>query len=280
MSEDPIHSAGDALRQAILSALCEMEARLSADTVNARDVHLARRAAKRARALARLAPPELAALAANTRRTVDLTRRALGEAREAEVRAATLAGLKSQLGGAHEMLDRLVRRDAPENVAAPDVAALREDIAALVRDWRLCETRGGLDEIIGAAASTYRRMRKRAKAARSGDAAALHHWRSAVVEFEYDADFLARFAPGMKAASREADRLRKHLGDISDLDDLRGFVAEQGVGETDRAALRHLEKASIARRARLAARAFERADALMDERPAQWVKRLRRSCAR
>lgn len=280
MSGNPIHSVGEALRQAILSALREMEARLSSATMNARDVHLARRAAKRVRALARLAPPELAALAANTRRTVDRTRRALGVARDAEVRTATLAGLKSQLGGAHDMLGRLIRRDATDKATAPDVDALREDIAALVRDWRLCETRGGLDDIIGAAASTYRRMRKRAKAARNGGSDALHHWRSAIVEFEYDADFLTLFAPAMKDASRDADRLRKDLGDISDLDDLRDFVAGLGAGEAERAAVGRLEKASLARRARLAARAFERADALLREKPAQWARRLRRSCAR
>ncbi|HMN73427.1 MAG TPA: CHAD domain-containing protein [Rhodoblastus sp.] len=280
LTQDPAHSAGDALRQAILSALREIETRLSTDAINASDVHLARRAAKRARALARLAPPDLAALAVNTRKTVDRTRRALGEARNAEVRAATLAALKPRLGDVHDTLDRLARQDAPGGDARPDIAALRREIDALIRDWSLCETKDGLDEIVGAAASTYRRMRRRARSARGGEGEALHHWRSAVVEFEYEADFLARFAPGLKDAGRAADRLRKHLGEISDLDDLRAYMAERGADEAERAAVDCLEKASATRRARLVARALERADALMREKPAQWAKKLRRSCAR
>jgi len=280
MSEEETSSAADALRQAILEALGEIEACISAPSLTAADVHLARRAAKRARALARLAPPDLAALARNTRNTVDRARRALGQAREADVRAATLEALKPRLGEAHATLARLAASEASAEARAVDLQSIREDIAALMRDWRLCETRGGLDDIIAAAGMTYRRMRKRAKAARGGESEALHRWRRTVVDFEYDAGFLAGFAPEMKAARLGADRLRRRLGEINDLDDLLTHVAGDNGAHEERAALHRLEKVSAARCARLSERAFEQAARLLDDKPEKWMRKLRRACAR
>ncbi len=280
MSEDDTHSAGESLRQAILDALRQIEVRLSTEAMSASDVHLARRAAKRARALARLAPPDLATLARHTRTTVDRTRRALGEARDADVRAATLEALKPKLGDAHEVLARLAQDEAPDGRRPVARQSLLEEIVALVRDWSLCETRDGLDDVIAAAGATYRRMRKRAKAARHGGGEALHRWRAAVTQFEYQADFLARFAPEMKDASRIADRLRKHLGDINDLDELCGFVSRRETEAVHRSAVHRLSKAGAAQRARLIERAYARADELLALKPAAWTKALRKSCGR
>ena len=279
MSEDDTIPAAEALRQAILSALGEISGRLAAEPRTAVDVHLARRAAKRARALARLAPPDLATLARNTRDSVDNARRALGAARDADVRAATLDILKPRLGAAHETLARLAAGAETAATPAVDIQPLREDIAALIRDWRLCETDGGFDDIIAAARLAYRRMRKRAKAARHGDSAALHRWRSAVVDYEYDADFLSGFAPAMKQARREADRLRKHLGEINDLDELAAYVGKRDAKDA-RAEIEQLERISATRRAQLVKRAFARADKLLALKPAHWEKEIRRSCAR
>lgn len=280
MSEEENSSAADALRQAILEALGEIEACISAPTLTAADVHLARRAAKRARALARLAPPDLAALARNTRNTVDRARRALGQAREADVRAATLEALKPRLGEAHATLARLAAGEASAEARAVDLQSIREDIAALMRDWRLCETRGGLDDIIAAAGMTYRRMRKRAKAARDGESEALHRWRRTVVDFEYDAGFLAGFAPDMKATRVNADRLRRRLGEINDLDDLSSFVRERDAPEDARPAIADLEKATRARRAQLLKRAVAHAEELLEKKPRDWIRSVRRSCGR
>lgn len=280
MSEDQTSTAGEALRQAMLDALGEIAARLAGDEITPGDVHLARRAAKRARALARLAPPDLAALAANTRKTVDRTRRALGLARDADVRKATLDALKDRLGPAHERLVRLARGAEEDDASAPECPALRAEIEALIRDWRLCEAPEGVDDIIAAASATYRRARKRAKAARGGGSAALHRWRSAVVDFEYDADFLSRFAPGMKRTKASADRLRKDLGEINDLDELCGHVARGELAQEDSEAVRRLQKASAGRRARLVERALERADDMLDDKPAEWARKLRRSFGR
>lgn len=279
MSKDEANSAGEALRQAILAALDEIGARLSGD-MTASEVHLARRAAKRARALARLAPAGLAALGRDTRKIADRTRRALGTARDADVRAKTLDALKPRLGSAHSSLVRLARVTARDDERAVDKAALREDVAALARDWRLCEAQGGIDDIIGAAGLTYRRMRKRAKDARDGDSETLHHWRAAVVDFEYDMDFLSRFSPDMKRKRRDADRLREYLGEINDLDELCGFVRRHGADPGDRAAVHDLEKAGAAKRARLLARAFALADEMLDLKPAQWIREAARSCGR
>jgi CHAD domain-containing protein len=277
MSKNGMTPAGEALRQAILEALLEIDARLSGE-MSAAEIHLARRGAKRARALARLAPAGLASLARNTRRIVDRARRALGAARDVEVRAKTLDALKPRLGSAHEALARLA--DAPPGEAGAAVEpALREELAALVRDWRLCEADGALDDIVAAAGVTYRRMRKRAKAARDGDSEALHHWRAAVVDFEYDMDFLSRFSADMKRKRRDADRLRQYLGDINDLDELCGHVRRRA-DPGDQVAVHDLEKAGAARRARLLARALAIADDLLELKPAQWIRETGKSCAR
>ncbi|MCB1535188.1 MAG: CHAD domain-containing protein [Rhodoblastus sp.] len=280
MNEHQTLSGGEALRQAIIDALREIETRLAGDEIAAIDVHRARRAAKRVRSLSRLAPTDLAALADNTRRTVRRMRRALGAAREADVRAATLATLAPKLGDAHGTLARLSDAEPHGERPTADHAALREEIAALIRDWSLCEATGGLDDIIEAARNIYRRMRKRAKTARGGDRAALHRWRTAVVDFEYAAGFLVRYAPEMERTRRDADRLRKHLGEINDLDDLLTHVAGGDGVHDERAALHRLEKVSAARCARLSERAFEQAARLLDDKPSKWMKKLRRSCAR
>lgn len=280
MNEDPTPPAGEVLRQAMLDALGEIEARLAENPITPADVHLARRAAKRARALARLAPPALAALATHTRKTVDRARRALGRARDADVRAATLVALKPKLGSAHDALLRLAQGGAQDAAPAANIETLRAEIDALMRDWRLCEAPHGIDDIVAAAATAYRRMRKRAKAARNGESAALHRWRTAVVDFEYVADFLSRFAPVMKQAKRDADRLRGDLGDINDLDELCGHVARSAVAAEDGEAVHRLRKASAARRARLVERALARAGRLLEDKPSQWVRKVRRSCAR
>ena len=230
---------------------------------------------------ARLAPGDLATLARNTRSTVDRTRRALGQARDADVRAATLDALKPRIGdAAHDRLVRLARGERAGERAGADRLALRDDIAALIRDWRLCEANGSRDDIIDAAGTTYRRMWRRAKRARDGRSEALHRWRAAVVAFEYQADFLARFAPDMRRAARDADRLRKHLGKINDLDELAGYIEDRAAHDDDRDAARHLVKASAARRKRLLARALAVAGTLLARKPAQWLKEVRRSCAR
>lgn len=274
-----MNSAGEALRQAILDALREIDARLSG-AMTAADVHLARRAAKRARALARLAPTEIAVLARNTCETVDRTRRALGAAREADVRKKMLDALKPRLGPAHAALARLADEAADDHRRTMIEPALREDLAALTRDWRLCRAQGTRDDIVAAAGVAYRRMRKRGKAARDGESEALHRWRAAVVNFEYDMDFLSRFSADMKRKRRDAGRLRKYLGEINDLDELCGYVRRRGADPGDHAAFRHLEKAGAARRARLLARAFAIADELLELKPAQWIRETARSCER
>lgn len=280
MSDVQNNSAGDALRQSILGALREIETRLSVEPMTAADVHLARRAAKRARALARLAPPGLEALARNTRKTVGRVRRALGGARDAEVRIATLGALKPRLGAAHDPLARLAGADGRKDDRPPDPHALAEDVAALIRDWSLCEAQGALDDMILLVGATYRRARKRALASRDGESKALHNWRAAIVDFEYDADFLSQFAPDLKRTRRDADRLRKYLGEINDLDELRHYVSRRQATEEEGKAIRDLERTGAAVRARLLGRVGVVAEKLLALKPANWVKAVRRSCAR
>lgn len=280
MRETTTSSPAEALREAILDALREIDSRVSGDAPTERDVHLARRAAKRARALARLAPHRLGALARQTRRHVGAARRLLGGARDAQVRRATLESLRPQLGDAHALLARMAAGDEDADLAF-DKEKVRAGMAALIRDWTLCDAREDVEAVLAAATRAYRKGRKRAEGAKNGGTDELHQWRRAIVDLEYHAAFLARFAPSLRRLSEDADRLRRYLGDINDLDELAAYLKARADDSDDaRAATRRLREASAERRAKLLQKARRLGDRLLARSPSRWTDEIRRSFAR
>ena len=264
--------SGEALRAAVLEALAGIDSNLAAPAPGAREIHLARRAAKRARALSRLAPASVAELARQTGEIVSRARRMLGGARDADVRRNVLDGLKDKLAASHSVLQPLLAGDASQ---APqlDLPATRAEIAALIRDWRLCDAGFSGDAILDAAAATYRKCRRRRQAASSGGNAELHRWRAAVVEHEYHAAFLARFRTTLADRAHQADLLRDYLGDINDLDALTAY-AIRAAGEAERDAMRDLEHVAAARRAKLLVKAQALGERMFDARPDKWRRDL------
>jgi len=103
-----------------------------------------------------------------------------------------------------------------------DVAALAGSQLPLTRDHKLPRTaRRILDRQV-------RRVKRRAKVAKSRKEADLHHLRIALKKLRYTAEFFAPLYP-RRAASRYLKELRglqNHLGDLNDVANVRGVVGE------------------------------------------------------
>jgi CHAD domain-containing protein len=273
-------SVGELLRRTILRALGEIEKTLDAPSPALREIHLARRAAKRVRALARLAPQRLSVLSRQTIKGVGDARRGFGGARDADVRCVTLDELRDDMPAQTYQRLRGRAREASAAHFSADRQASRATIAALMRDWSLCDADAGADEIAEAASKTYRRARRRMKQAAAGGSDALHRWRSAVVDHEYHADFLGAFAPEMRKDAEDADTLRKHLGDLHDLEALADYFRDRRIegGEMD-ADVARLDAAIAPQRAKLAEKAARLGEKLYDVRPKKWRRALMKTFA-
>lgn len=268
---------GHALQRALVQTLAKLAAALAQADMSAADVHQARRAAKRARALARLAP---GALAAHAQRTIEIARQArrgLGGARDAAVRRATLAKLRKRLGPAHDRLAGAL--DVPAAPAGGDRDGLRIALGALIHEWRAAAMSDADDEILRRVTKGYRKARRRAPRHGSAPAEELHRWRAAVVDHEYQTDFLKDCSRFAARQSKRADKLRRRLGETHDLDALVGFVA---ASDDARASGAHdeLAEAAAPRRKKRAAAARRLGEKMFRRKPRKWAKRLRRSVAR
>ena len=269
---------GPALQRALVETLARLAAALAQEDMAGEAVHRARRAAKRARALARLAPRRLEA---HARRTIDIARqarRSVGAARDADVRRATLAKLRKRLGAVHERL-------APALAAGPDARAkddrdnLRIALGALIHEWRAASTSDADGEILDRVARGYRKARKRTPPRGAASAEELHRWRSAAVDHEYQTGFLKEFSRFAARQSARADKLRRRLGEAHDIDALLGFV---GANESEAVseAQEELAEAAAPRRRKRAAEAHRLGADMFRRKPRKWAKRLRRSVLR
>jgi CHAD domain-containing protein len=211
--------------------------------------------------------------------------RALSEARDAEVKLATLAALaehEADLPG--EALDawrKILDRDrvAAANLVAHDeeaVAQARWLIEAGLEGIRALELEGDSWKLVEPAVRrTYRRGRRAMKKAedrrRAGD---LHEWRKRAKDLWYELRLLSRAWPGpLEATADEAHRLTDLLGDHNDLALLREDLHRRKLGEAETAAA----AAAIDRRQEeLAAQAFSLGRRLYAERPQELNRRLRR----
>ncbi len=165
MPNAQIISPGDLLRQALSTALEDMAARIALPSMTQTDVHRVRRAAKRARALARLAPADLSHLARRTRALAARVRRMLGGARDADVRRATLARLRPRLGEHYDRLatalDRADEHARARTTQKPALAltSAGAELADLIAAWRAPADIAG-DGVVERAARTYRKARR------------------------------------------------------------------------------------------------------------------------
>lgn len=102
-----------------------------------------------------------------------------------------------------------------------DVAALAGSQLPLTRDTRLART---ARRILG---RQLRRVKRRAKVAKSRKEADLHHLRIALKKLRYTAEFFAPLYPRRAAARylRALRGLQNHLGDLNDVANVRSVVA-------------------------------------------------------
>lgn len=210
--------------------------------------------------------------------------RALSEARDAEVKLATLEALAGHeelpaaaLAAWRKILDR--DREAAANLVAHDEATAAEARSLI---------EAGLEEIHGwnlegdswklvepAVIRTYRRGRRAMKETEARrDEDGFHEWRKRAKDLWYELRLLSCAWPGpLEATAAEAHRLTDLLGDHHDLAVLREDLRERNLGEAETVAL----EAAIARRQEdLAAEAFSLGRRLYAERPQQFNRRLRR----
>lgn len=221
-------------RDSLLATFAAIDAHLGESAATDAIVHTARRELKRLAALARLAPSSLKQLARDTRRSADVTRRALGGRRNTTVMNKLIDGMSDKLGEQAQLVRAAIEHSARTH-PAEEVAAGRDSLTKLREAWKAVENVE--DEALTArVVKGYRRARNRADAAAEGSAKALHRWRSAIVAHHYQMAFLARVAPELKAHAKDVDALRDRLGDWNDIDMLQAH-AHDGLAKANRKAL-------------------------------------------
>ncbi|MDE2578948.1 MAG: CHAD domain-containing protein [Hyphomicrobiales bacterium] len=198
-------------RDAIVAALENLEAARERGAS-----HEARKSAKRARALARLAPASLHALARSTQHAASAARRALGETRDAEVRRQTLAALEPHAPGAGAAFAAMLERNGPQASAPSQSASAFEALAA---EWRAIDASGiAVSDLVEATQKVYRRGRKRLKQAADGETDDLHRLRRSAVDLQYQVFLLAAHAPKLGDIYAAAKSARDALGEVNDID--------------------------------------------------------------
>lgn len=253
------------------------------DEILDNNVHLARKAGKRLRALIRLCRDELGDDAYRTANTLvrDQGRR-LSSVRVSRVLVDTLdtvveesvvsardaAPLRSALTGLHAgALSRLRSDAAGRDEAQAALAGLIDCIERFPSPARYQE-----DDLVAlepAVGRSYRAARKTMKLARELDTAhALHEWRKRVNVLRYQMEALSgACAPAIGAIAETLDELSEVLGDDHDLADLQDWCTRypEEVPAT-------LLPVLTARSRLLRERSFEIAAAVFAEKPQYFVR--------
>ena len=196
-------------------------------------VHEVRKTLKEARAIARLFLDCVGEPARVTITTLAATRRQIGRARDLDVMAIRVQRLEPPAEISESLMAAIAREREAAQRARRGLAATapRPRLNAIVRrveGWDLSAV--GTEEIVAAAARTYRQARRRGRLAFDGDdPVALHAFRARVVDLRYQLSLLSCAWPEALNAQAEAlNDLREALGDFNDLHVLGTFAAEHG----------------------------------------------------
>jgi CHAD domain-containing protein len=196
-------------------------------------VHEVRKILKEARAIARLFLDCVGEPARVTMTALAATRRQIGRARDLDVMALRVKRLELPPEISEPLMAAIARERGAASRARRGLAATapRPRLNAIVRRveaWDLSAV--GTEEIVAAAARTYRQARKRGRLAfDNDDPAALHAFRARVVDLRYQLALLSCAWPEALNAQAEAlNDLREALGDFNDLHVLDTFAAEHG----------------------------------------------------
>jgi CHAD domain-containing protein len=251
-------------------------------------VHEARKDTKKLRSLLRLLRDPLgdSTYCRENQRFRDAARN-LADARDAQVRAKTLAALRKRFTGDPENLDakdwKALKASLGSGDTAPD--GLREamkDTAAEIEvglghvdDWPL-DGAGGFDLFEDGLRRAYRRGRKRfAEARESPTAAGLHEWRKRAKDLWYHLRLLrVAWPPAMQALADEVHELTDHLGDDHDLAVLSDAARERIAGDAPQR-FERLERLIARRRSELQNEAFALGDRIYSQKPKAFTKRIK-----
>jgi CHAD domain-containing protein len=244
---------GRVIQEQLVGALAELSAH--GDTLR-RGVYSARKRGKRLRATIRLMRAALGEERyAEANALIRDAGRALGDARDAEVRVETLDGLLAELPAVPESLQALrarlvAARDTPETPpehAAAEARRLYAQALDLASSWSGDTLT--LDALISGFERALRDGRREGReAVMSGDPERLHEWRKQVKHHTHHLRLFRLAWPELMAPRQEeAEALGTALGDHHDLHTLRAQLNE------DERAL--LDPLITARAARLEAKA-------------------------
>jgi len=281
----------EGVRDATLQVIGEARAELKRSDARAEGVHEARKAFKKARAIARLVRTSLGpAWRAENRFWRDLGR-ALSAERDAQ---AVLESFDALMGeDAHSpsfapMRELLVRRHAEAArassgdvvhfpVGEPGEGDLDTQLAAAeerVQSWPLEDGFGPLAEGIEAG---YRRACRRGRRARKEPSAVnLHRWRRAVKQHATQIRLFRDAAPEPLSAHLElVDALAHVLGEDHDLEVLRALLTQEDAVWADPGVLDGVLGRMARRHAELHRSAFSLGERALAERPKAFRRRLR-----
>ncbi|MBL9134340.1 MAG: CHAD domain-containing protein [Verrucomicrobiales bacterium] len=278
-----IRRLGDALAQ-------QVQASIASGPENQESaVHEARLAIKRLRAAVRLLTGTLGEKAARRHQArLRNAARRLASARDVAVGVVTMDGLAKELPDAlrspfQAWRQRLagpghVPRESPARIAAhlkAAAGAIRTVSVAIDRTtWR----RHGWETLEDGLMDTYRRARRRFRAAHTtDDEESFHRWRTAVKAFMYQLCLVRPIAPKrLGGCIKDLNRLQKSLGDEHDLAVLSERLANtkeagKGVPKLDSKPIRRL---IASRQQRWRKKALKEGRRLFADRPKQFIRRI------
>lgn len=276
---------------AVLAAACRDAAGPAPDPDRARRLRVA---LKETRALLRLLQPALGHRAVAALSTARRLRHALAAARESQalailaqslcddLSARPAAVLRAAFGAAvlaapaDRVIGPVVQCAEPGGTGVPAAApsaAWRTDLETLAGQLIEIGATAAQADIAEALTTTYRRARHRGRRAlRSGVAADLHAWRSAVTDHRYQLDLVTPAWPAMLGAwSKAVRRLRAQLGAYNDLAELAAHPALRAAPANARQAILRLIARRMRKHERRAAAAYDR---LFAERPGDFRRRI------
>jgi CHAD domain-containing protein len=280
--DEPVPAAlRDVATERLERAVRRLREEHSDDPVEA--VHGARKDLKKARALLRLARPDMPRDAyRRENRTLRDVGRAMSGGRDADVMVETSDALAERFGNSRKFaaLHRRLAAHARDHQDAADVDALvgsLQDAAERAASWPFHDC--DLATLRAGEKRAYRDGRRAFADARADPSAErLHEWRKRVKDLWYHHRLLAKAWRGpMKAHADECDTLGKLLGDDHDLATLADtLTAGDGVDAPPSVDVDALTGLIERRREELRAEAFALGERLYAEKPKAHARRIGR----
>lgn len=275
-------SPQEAVPTLALSLIDRLREQLEQPKLDGASVHEVRKIIKQLRALLRLVESELKASHVRmTDRNLRRIARALGDAREAEVRLATLAKVGQPVleAGAYDQVVTCMQGERAHVVVAPAVLEPLRGVALQLREAILswAPASAGFNAYRASIKENYRQGRRCLKAVERdpGHVRSWHDLRKVGKYLRYQCHFLEQaWPPVMVALQEELHQLTDYLGDDHDANDLSSWLAKQDWCALENSQRQRLRHALNQYSAGLQAAALPLLQRLYTEKPKHFVRRL------